>query len=709
MPYLTRKIPHALSVVTLALLAACGGGGGGGSSGGLGFLPPASGGNGGGNPPPAASTTLSGTVATGAAFAGAALTVFDQTGARVCEVTTTPEGTYTCSLPAGTKAPLVIQAVRDDLTLYSTTASTATGTTNVTPLTTIIVAQLAPNGDPSKLASAIQADAGAVTAGSIGDQVAKLVAALQPLLTALNLSIDPMSGEFQANGSGQDRVLDSINVSVRPDGTASNIEITVKALPAGEESAPVSIVFRSGDATIAPLPTVDAAALVQPPTPAMVQALLERINACYALPLEQRVDSPINQDGNAFGTAANVVAPECRTLFVGDNPENFVAAGISIGRAAGGARRPFDSLFRFGPTNLKHDRGNFEYFYPNGDIALTYRWTDVVGNTDNDVFNAKVVDGTLKLTGNSNAYRAFVRPQLEKKDFLKHPNLVYHSAGYALSVDNVLSQGSPIFSKVVATTASLPGKELVLVPRDGLTTLVLTSDGTANGTPLNSSVWRMAARYADPAQPGNPSQFETGNLFAAPQYTDEQLGKIADQTVWKLEFFHAAGGENTVQYVRTFSRAPTVAEAVQTPLVELAPALRAELLQETEGVARGIVFPAPIPSDPDANNIDFSADGNLDGWVVPGGALAPTTFLVSGRGPNNNRFTDSITVRTTARKAIIYCQPVNTQSDNHCTQVAPNVYQYAQGASVSTFVFTARTARQVDVRKNFEVWTVTLP
>jgi hypothetical protein len=164
----------------------------------------------------APATTLSGTVATGAAFAGAALTVFDQTGAKVCEVTTTPEGTYTCSLPAGTKAPLVIQAVRDDLTLYSTTASTATGTTNVTPLTTIIVAQLSPNGDPSKLAAAIQADAGAVTAGSIGEQVAKLVAALQPLLTALNLSIDPMSGEFQANGSGQDRVLDSINVSVRP-------------------------------------------------------------------------------------------------------------------------------------------------------------------------------------------------------------------------------------------------------------------------------------------------------------------------------------------------------------------------------------------------------------------------------------------------------------------------------------------------------------
>ena len=703
-PYI-QKIPCALSVVTLALLGACGGGGGGGG-GGFGGLPPISIG---GGEQPAAATTLSGTVATGAAFAGAVLTVFDQTGAKVCEVTTTTEGTYSCTLPAGTKAPLVIQAVRDDLTLYSTTASTATGTTNVTPLTTIIVAQLSPNGDPSKLAAAIQADAGAVTAGSIGDQVAKLVAALQPLLTALNMSIDPMSGEFQANGTGQDRVLDSINVSVRPDGAASNIEITVKALPAGEDSAPVSIVFRSGDATIAPLPAVDTAALVQPPTPARVQALLERINACYALPLTERVDSPLESDGNAFGSAANVVAPACRTLFVGDDPASFVSAGAPIGRASG-QRRSFESLFRFGPTHLRHDRGNFEYFYKNGDIALTYRWTDVLGNTDNDVFNAKIVDGTLKLTGNGNTYRAFVRPQLDKKDYLKHQNLVFHSVGYTLSIDNVRDgNGDPILSKVVATTASLPGKELVLVPKAGLTSLVLTPDGTP-GSALNSPVWRMSARYLDPAQPGSPSDFENANLFATPPYTDEQLRKIADQTVWKLEFFRADGATpNVVQYVRTFSRVPTVAEAVQTPMVELVPAMRAELLSGSQGSARGIVFGAVDPTGAEANNVDFSAEGNLDAWVVPNGALAPTAFSVFGRAPGGGaRFNETITVRNTARKAIVYCQPVSP-SDAHCVPANNNSWQYAQDASISTFAFTARTARQVDVRKSFEAWTVTLP
>ncbi|MBT2336117.1 carboxypeptidase regulatory-like domain-containing protein [Variovorax paradoxus] len=706
MTHFTQKIPHALSIVTLALLAACGGGGGG-SGGGLGFIPPAS--NGGGDPPAAASTTLSGTAATGAAFASAALTVFDQTGAKVCEVKTSAEGTYTCTLPAGTKAPLVIQAVRDDLTLYSTTASAATGTTNVTPLTTIVVAQLSPNGDPSQLAAAIQADAGAVTAGSIGDRVAKLLAALQPLLSALDASIDPMSGEFQANGTGQDRVLDAINVSVRPDGAASNIEITVKALPAGEDSPPVSIVFRSGDATLPTLPAVDAAALASPPTPAMVQALLDRINACYALPIGQRVDSPIEADGNAYGSAVNVVAPACRTLFVGDDPANFVSAGAPVGRVSSGARRSFESLFRFGPTNLKHDRGNFEYFHANGDIALTFRWTDVLGNTDNDAINAKIVDGALKLTGNTHTYRAAVRPQLEKKDYLKHQNLVFHSVGYAVSIDNVRDgNGDPILSKVVATTASLPGRELVLVPKAGLNTLVLTPDGTA-GSALNSALWRMSARYLDPAQPGSPSDFENANLFASPFYSDDDLRKVPDQTVWKLEFFRADGATpNVVQYVRTFSRVPTVAEAVQTPMVELMPALRAEMLAESLGSARGIVFGAPTPSEP--NNVDFSADGDLDGWTVPAGALAPTSFGVFGRapGPGGARFSETVAVRSTARKAMVYCQPVGG-SDTHCVPAGNSSWQYAQGVSISTFSFAARTARQVDVRKNFEVWTVTLP
>lgn len=693
-----RTIPCALSVLVLALLTACGGGGGSDAS----SAPPVSGGD-----PPAAATTLTGTVATGAPFADAALTVFDRDGKPVCEVRTTPEGGYTCTLAAGTQAPLVIQAVRGDQTLYSITASAATGTTNVTPLTTIVAAQLAPQGDPSKLAGA----AGTVTAAAIGEQVAKLIAALQPLLTALNTTFDPMSGVFKADGTGQDRVLDTINVSVRPDGSAATIEVTVKVQPGGESGSPVSIVFRSGDASITPLPAISEVALVAPPTPAMVKALFDWLNACYALPVNQRVNSPLQPDGNAYGEAVNVVAPACRTLFVGDDPANFVAAGAPVGRVPSGARRPFESFFRAGPTNLQNDRGNFELFQPNGDVTLTYRWTDVVGNTDYDIINARVVDGALKFTAPPYPYRALVRPQSEKRDYLKHQNLNYHSVGYTFTIDNLRDGGGvPLFSKVVITTASLPDREIVLVPKTGLSTLVITPDGTgASG--LNSSTLRLASRFVDPAQTGSPSVIETGTYFANPAYTEAQIRAIPDQAVWKVEFFHAnPATPNQVQYTRTISRAPTIAEAVRTPTIELVPAMRADLLAASQGNARGIVFGYADPMANEANNIDFSAPGNTDAWVVPEGALAPTALTAAGRaaGEDGARFNDSTTVRNTARKTIVYCQPV-APTDTHCAPVYDIYTQYNTGTSVSSFSFLARTARLVDVRKNFEVWTVAQP
>ncbi|MET0544583.1 MAG: carboxypeptidase regulatory-like domain-containing protein, partial [Variovorax sp.] len=230
----------ALSGACVLLVSGCGGGGGGGGSG---YFPT-------GTSP----TILSGVAATGAPFAHAAITVTDQSGATVCATTTDNNGAYACTLAGTTQAPLAIRAVRDDQTLYGASA-TASGIANVTSLTTVIVARLSPDGNPARLAGAIQAVPATVTADTLRAQVAALNSALQPLLGALGEgTIDPIAGVFAANGTGQDKVLDAIVVSVRPDGTAANVEITVKTLPAAADSAPVSIVFRSSDAAIPAFP-----------------------------------------------------------------------------------------------------------------------------------------------------------------------------------------------------------------------------------------------------------------------------------------------------------------------------------------------------------------------------------------------------------------------------------------------------------------------
>ena len=157
MTSISPKIRAGCAAALVLSLAACGGGGGGG-----GGFPIAAGGtasNGTGSTGTGGTTTaatLNGVAATGAAFGGATITVVDQTGTTVCTTQTDSAGAYACTLPASTKAPLVIKAVRDDQTFYSTTASAAGGTANVTPLTTIIVAELSPDGNPARTRCSIR-------------------------------------------------------------------------------------------------------------------------------------------------------------------------------------------------------------------------------------------------------------------------------------------------------------------------------------------------------------------------------------------------------------------------------------------------------------------------------------------------------------------------------------------------------------------------
>ncbi|MES2532168.1 MAG: carboxypeptidase regulatory-like domain-containing protein [Pseudomonadota bacterium] len=697
----------------LLLLAACGGGGGGSDAGTGAPIATAPAPDSGTGPvsDPAPTTpllsTLSGVAATGAAFAGAAVTVTDRTGATVCTTQTDAAGAYACLLPANSQAPLVIKAVRDEQIFYSITASSASGTANVTPLTTIIVSQLSPDGNPASLAGAIVTQPDIVTADTIKAQVAELVAALQPLLSALGQTIDPIAGVFIADGTGQDRVLDAISVSVRPDGSAANIEITVKAVPASGNSEPLSITFRTTDTTPIPtLPVIDAVQLATIPTPAMISSFLDRINACYKLPLTQRVDSAANDSTNATGGPANIVAPACRTLFVDNDPATYIANGTSVGRDAEG-RGAFESLFRFGPTGLVHDRGTFEFFRTNGDLLITYRWTDIYGNTDNDTFALKNQAGVLKLTGNGNTYRVTVRPVSENREYLNAPQYSAYTTGYNVSIDNRLSNGSPIFDHVTVTTPW--NSTLTFVPQPGLSYLAVMNAATPP-VPTAGSVIRLAAGYQNTSTAGNLSDKEPNIFFQTPQYTEAQLRALNDQSIWKFEFVHTnLATPNVIQYQRTFSRAATIDEIRQMPFVALTDTMRSEMTAQTSTLG---YFSFGAPSQNEPNNIEFSADGDLDAWVVPNGALAPTSFTAYGRAPydttantQGDRFNDNTTLRNTARKAILYCSP-QTSADRHCYSVTPGSgpYQYAKNTTVNSFDLWARSIRQMEMKKTMNVY-----
>lgn len=686
-----------VAAAVLLSLAACGGGGGdGGSS--SGSTPPVT-------EPVATQATLGGVAATGAAFAGATVTVTDQTGATVCTTQTDDKGAYSCTLPLATKAPLVIKAVRDELSFYSTTASASSGTANVTPLTTIVVSQLSPDGNPASLAGAIVTKPDTVTTATIQAEANELIAALQPLLTALNLTIDPMSGVFAADGTGQDKLLDTISVSVLPNGTSANIEITVKTIPASDGAAPISIAFNTAGSTTPALPPITAAAVASTPTPAVVAALFDRLTACYALPLSQRVGGSdataqgggaVNDTTNAIGTAANVIAPACKTLFLGDDPGTFYSNGYDVGRDSSN-NGSFAGIFRQGATGVKFDRGNFEFVRSTGDVVLSYRTVDRFGGTDNDTIIARNVDGVLKLVGNNYDYRASVRPYSEDRELVNAPNFSSYTTGYNISIDNKTVSNASVLTKV-EVSSPFSATKLVFYPQSGLSFLALSKDGTnASGQLLSTSIVRLAGEFQNKANTGSVSAAETGIYFVSPNYTEEQLSAIKNQSVWQLEFFPTSG-PSVVQTYRTVSRAQTIGEIRQLAFVQATPVQKAELIAGTSSAGR---YTFGVPSVGDPNIIDFSSEGDLDAWVLPSGALAPTSLSVIGRGPNNASFNDSTGLTSAQRKGIIYCSKQGS-ADQHCDPALTS--QYANGSSFNLLELWARNSRQVEVTKKLALY-----
>ena len=382
---------------------------------------------------------------------------------------------------------------------------------------------------------------------------------------------------------------------------------------------------------------------------------------------------------------------------------HFYSNGATVGRNASN-QGAFASLFRPGATGLKWDRGNFEFVSANGDLVLSYRSTDALGNTDNATLIARNVGGTLKLAGNGYYHGASVRPYSEDRELLNTPAFSSYTTGYNVNIANKTdTNGASIFSKVLVTAPD--GVVRNYVPTSGLSFLVTTQDDGV--TPTASPIVRLRGAWQNSATAGNPSDKEIALYFVSPQYTDAAIIALQNQSVWKLEFVHVTGATaNVVQRYRTLARAQSIAEIQQIAFVDLVAAARTELIAASS-VNGAFTFGAPSQNDP--NNIDFSADGNLDAWTVPQGALAPTSLIAFGRAPfgsttagvAGDRFNDGTGVASSARKTVLYCSP-QSAGDKHCDSSVG--LQYAQGSTVSNFELWARSVRQVEVSKKIGLY-----
>lgn len=682
-----KRIAAALSSAGLLTLAACGGGGGSTTSaeGPASSAAPAS-------TPTASSVTFSGVAATGAALSGARIQVKDRTGAVICDTVADSDGAYTCDLGVAPKAPFVITATLDETSLTSMFAEASSSTVNITPLTHLIAARLSSNGDPAQLAADIQVSASAIDKAKIDAAVAQMLAVLQPVRDALGEQTNPLTGNFSANGTGHDKLLDALQISVRPAGTASNIEITVRTRPTGEDAAPVKVTFSSADtAPTAVASSVSAVDLGADNIPVLLFDMMRRLTACYALPQTDRVT-------NGEQAGSTIKADACKQLFVNNDPATYLSNGMRVSPSG-----HFGGIFRAGSTGVTFDRPNFEFYRANGDLVMSYRWTSASGATDNDQIVARKVNGSLQIIGNQYAYDARVRAWAQNRELLNSPTFNHIDTGYSLWVANrVDGSGNPIFSRVEVTTPR--GNILTLRPSSGLSFLVLMN---ASNQPTATSVLRLNGRYIDPTVSGHPKDKETSLFYAdSTVYTDDVIRAIPDQGVWKMEFFHADGvTPNVVQHYRTTSRAPTLGEVAMMSFAEVTAAAKADLVSRT--AASGLLVLDKTPSADAPSYAPLVAPNGGDFWTVPSGALAPVSVSVYGRAPQVSaagvtpvvlgaRFNDNLSVASVARKALVPCSRQSV-GDLHCDATLQN--QFAVGSNINSIEMWARSARQVETSK----------
>lgn len=604
--------------------------------------------------------SLTGTAASGAGFANATVRVYDRTGAEVgASSAVGSDGKWSTTLANTAQAPFVLVANRvsgagEDQTLVGVLAEASAPTTNVnvTSLTTVIAARLSPSGNPTNLVEELKSGAAKVDALSLAARAAELKELLAPMLTATGTTdFDPLQGAFTADTTGHDRLLDSLAISVTPSSlTSTTIEIGLKLSGSAQ---PPEIQFESS-ASLAEIKAansvviseqIDPASLVPMGTAALIQNMLGRLNECYALSLQARV----NMGG---ATAADVVAPVCRGLFINDDPGEYLNNGSVVSRTGS-----FTGLFADGATGTRFDQGAYEFSRANGDLLVSYRTVLPTGTQSLQTVVFRNQFGQLKAVGNQYTYGGGVNAYHQHRQFLTLNQSAYNywSTAYNVSVPNTTKNGTPIFDRVEVSTPT--GALLTLKPSVGSDTLNLVRmDGTTSGTTL----FRLNAAFDEASTGGTPANKDVSLVFAVPQLTDEAVAGMAVQSLWTFKYYLASdpGAVAATQTYRTRARAMTIAELRTKPMARLAAASQDDLVTKATETGR-LSITAGGPFGPVT-------------WDVPQGALPPTNVAVFGvhlNGPTQT-FNDLINVAPSVRSTSVPCATA-TAADAHCAGSGP--------------------------------------
>ncbi|MFZ3220950.1 MAG: hypothetical protein WA174_13005, partial [Rhodoferax sp.] len=499
------KLVMALTSATVLALAGCGGGGGGSSSSGS-----------------SPTINLNGVAATGAPMANVSIKLTDALGASKT-ATTDAAGNYTMDV-SGMTAPFVVvasgMAGDGTETLVSVVASQPTAgqtvVANVTPLTNALAATLDSTGDPLHLAANVATEATNITPGALATATTNLQTALAPLLTQVGASTTTnfISGVLTANGTGLDKLLDSVQIAVAPGGTA-NGGITV-AIKDGNGTVTTSALSLA--TTPAALPTLTVVADYS-----VVNTAQAGLTACFAV-----------TPGSNRPTAS-----ECTSLVTADYLNDGKTAAQEFGQFTAAA---FDSATAERPEIIRF-------------IDATHAVVKLVLDLTNGQHyalttvaeNSALTGNTWKLRGNQRNYFTFVNGVAERRNELNAAATLPsgYTAGLNLYFDATAGNAATLFgnanSYVKVTGPGIPVAGVILKPSLGTCAYLTITSETGNTAAAQKNTCSSYFRLTGVAQnAANAATFDTAFTAGQPNHNQNyRVGKVSDATLLGIHPFDA--------------------------------------------------------------------------------------------------------------------------------------------------------------------------
>lgn len=578
---MSRPINLALSALSMAVVVACGGGGGGSAS-----LP-----------------VLSGTAAVGAAINSGTVKVYDATGTEVGSGSTTTSGEFSIQLTSKGTGPYLIKVSAGEINLHALHPEASSGTVNVTPVSDAVVSMLSSTGESTSMLTSLQGGGSAPTAAQIKDKRDVLTAALGGIAAATGTTTDHFSAPFTANGTGHDKLLDTISINAVADGVSkqANVQIALKLAtdpenPGASDSLKVinlnsSSTVAAAEAEKTQVGTIAASDLASSDAGSLYAGLINNLNACYK-------DAPsVRTDGSS-----TVISAACKKVFYDNDPTKYLNFGQPLG-----ATKQFAGLFTytgdvtFKPVDkpyLVQDLTGAKRGDGVGRAIVAMSWVNESGNRENIMLYATKykLDGVdlLGLSGDKNQYGWAVNSHNQKREFpLKgDASYDYVTSAYLISVRDVISSGKSVVDYAAVTTpngkkilmASAPGgaaRDLAIckvsevnlgadkiptTPKNTETTTYPGASGKYYCTGTSKAL-TFSQRFVSDTETRIPSDIANANILrpldsTGQPYTpdDDTVAKMPSMGVWTIQYFFRDGRTNVTQKTWSVARPLTTKE-----------------------------------------------------------------------------------------------------------------------------------------------------